>query len=36
MVVGMTESESVEYAEYNVFGAYVGENTPLWVEEFKW
>lgn len=24
----MTDEEAVEYMEYNVVGAYVGENTP--------
>lgn len=33
---GMTEEEAVEYAEYNTFGAYIGDNTPIWVEDFKW
>mgnify|MGYP001479734456 CR=1 FL=1 len=25
--------EALEYAEYNTFGAYVGENTPVFVDE---
>lgn len=33
---GMTEEEAVEYAEYNTFGAYIGDKTPLWVEDFDW
>jgi hypothetical protein len=33
---GMTEEEAVEYAEYNTFGAYIGDKTPIWVEDFKW
>ena len=32
----MDVSEVEEYLEFNTFGAYVGENTPLWVEDFKW
>ena len=32
----MDEEEAVEYAEYNTFSAYVGEYTPIWVEDFKW
>ena len=35
---GMTYEEAVEYIEYNIEGAYVGENTPLILEawaEFK-
>tara|TARA_R100001594_G_C3988094_1_gene251748 strand:- start:52 stop:309 length:258 start_codon:yes stop_codon:yes gene_type:complete len=31
---GMTEEEAVEYFEFNVTGAYVGENTPVFVELF--
>jgi hypothetical protein len=33
---GMTDEEAEEYAEYNTFSAYVGEQTPIWVEDFKW
>lgn len=33
---GMDDEEAVEYAEYNVFGAYIGEKTPVWVEDFLW
>jgi hypothetical protein len=29
---GMTEDEAWEYLEFNTFGAYVGENTPLYIE----
>ena len=32
----MTEEEAIEFAEYNTFAAYVGERTPIWVEDFKW
>ena len=32
----MSEEEAVDYAEYNTFNAYVGEKTPIWVEDFKW
>jgi len=32
----MSEEEAVEYAEYNTFAAYVGERTPIWVEDFMW
>ena len=31
---GMTEEEAVECFEFNVTGAYVGENTPVFVELF--
>jgi len=27
-----TEEEAWEYLEFNTFGAYVGENTPIYVE----
>ena len=27
---GMTEEEAYEYAEFNIFGAHVGEHTPIW------
>ncbi len=29
---GMSEDDAWEYLEYNVFSAYVGENTPLYIE----
>ena len=33
---GMSEDDAWEYLEYNVFSAYVGENTPLYIEtEYK-
>jgi hypothetical protein len=32
----MDEEEAVEYLEFNTFGAYMGEKTPIWVEDFKW
>jgi len=28
---GMSSEEAWDYLEYNVFGAYVGEGTPLYV-----
>ena len=33
---GMTEEEAVEFAEYNTFSAFVGEKTPVWVEDFNY
>ena len=32
---GMTDDEAIEYMDFNVLGAWVGENTPLflYVEE---
>ena len=32
----MPEEEALEYLEYNTFNAYVGEKTPVWVEDFEW
>ena len=31
----MTEEDAVEYAEYNTFNAYVGEKTPIWVDDLS-
>lgn len=31
----MSEDEAYEYFEFNVSGAYVGENTPAFIEFFK-
>jgi hypothetical protein len=28
----MTEGEAEEYFDYNVVGAYVGENTPVFID----
>lgn len=30
---GMELDEAVEYFEYNVDGAYVGENTPIYIHQ---
>lgn len=27
---GMTEVDAIEYFEFNVSGAYMGEKTPIW------
>lgn len=27
----MTEEDAIEYLEYNVWGAYVGEHTPIYI-----
>jgi hypothetical protein len=29
---GMTDEEALEYLDYNVIGAYVGEQTPLYIQ----
>jgi hypothetical protein len=31
---GMDEMDAVEYFEFNVLGAYVGEKTPIWCNDF--
>lgn len=33
---GMSEDEAMEYADYNIFAAMVGDKTPIWVEDFNW
>tara|TARA_R110000824_G_scaffold264523_1_gene453354 strand:- start:483 stop:764 length:282 start_codon:yes stop_codon:yes gene_type:complete len=32
---GMTWDEAVEFFDFNVKGAYVGEQTPLFIETFE-
>lgn len=32
---GMTEEEANEYFSFNVEGAYVGENTPIFLESYE-
>lgn len=29
----MSADEAIEYAEYNTFNTYVGEQTPIWVDD---
>ena len=31
----MSEEEAIEYMEFNVCGAYVGEQTPIFVREVE-
>ena len=33
---GMTYEEALDYAEFNIFNAYIGERTPVWAEVFSW
>lgn len=33
---GDSWEDAVDYLEYNTFNTYVGEHTPIWVEDFKW
>jgi hypothetical protein len=30
------DEEAIDYLEYNTFGAYMGDKTPIWVEDFNW
>jgi hypothetical protein len=32
---GMSDEEAIEYFEFNVGGAYVGENTPIWLYPYE-
>jgi hypothetical protein len=32
----INEEEALDYLEYNTFNAYVGDKTPVWVEDFGW
>ena len=32
---GMSEDEAIEYLDFNVFGAYVGELTPIHINLYK-
>ena len=36
MQEGMTEEEALEYFDYNVQGAWVGEGTPIFVYDERW
>jgi hypothetical protein len=36
MKEGDSELDAIDYLEYNTFNAYVGEKTPVWVEDFLW
>lgn len=31
---GMNMTEAIEYFQFNVSGAYVGEKTPIWCQDF--
>ncbi len=32
----MSEEDAVEFAEYNTFNSYVGEKTPLWMDDMEY
>jgi hypothetical protein len=31
----MNEEDAIEYFDYNVSGAYMGEKTPIWCDDIK-
>ena len=31
---GMTDIEAMEYADFNVFDAYIGDKTPIFLDDF--
>ena len=33
---GMSQEEAIEYFDFNVEGAYMGEKTPIWVDDMFW
>ena len=33
-VDGMSEEEAIEYFDFNVSGAWVGEKTPIWCQDY--
>ena len=33
---GMSEDEAIEYLDFNTFSGYVGEKTPIWVDDYKY
>ena len=33
--MGMSEEDAWEWLEYNTFGAYIGEDTPIYVERYS-
>lgn len=32
----ISREDAIEYLEYNTFCAYVGDKTPIWVDDFKY
>jgi hypothetical protein len=36
MKQGMSHEEALEYFDYNVKGAYMGEKTPVWVDDMMY
>jgi hypothetical protein len=33
---GYSWEDAVDFLEYNTFNTYIGEFTPIWVEDFEW
>lgn len=33
---GMSTEDALDYLEYNTFNTYMGDKTPVWVEDFEW
>jgi len=31
----MSEDDAIEFLEYNTWNAYVGEHTPIYMDDFK-
>ena len=34
MSQGLTQEEAIEFFDFNVRGSYVGEQTPIWCNDF--
>jgi hypothetical protein len=32
---GMTYEEAIEYFDYNILGAWMGENTPVYIQTYR-
>jgi hypothetical protein len=32
---GMTYEEAMEYFDYNILGAWLGENTPVYIQTYR-
>lgn len=32
----MEEEDAIEHADYNTFNAYVGEQTPIWIDDLTY
>ena len=33
---GLTDEEAIEHAEFNIYCAWIGEGTPMYVDTFAW